>query len=80
MKVFIFYSAHLEIEKDIQEREKLIEQIQAVDKRLNVRNGLLIGMLKGIIETGKGQNASVQTNLLITGGTEVKYQGIREKN
>ena len=76
MKVFIFYSAHLEIEKDIQEREKLIEQIQAVDKRLNVRNGLLIGMLKGIIETGKGQNASVQTNLLITGGTEVKYQGI----
>lgn len=76
MRVFIFYSAHLEIEKDIQERDKLLEQLQTVDKRLNVRNGLLIGMLKGIIETGKGQNASVQTNLLISGGTEVKYQGI----
>lgn len=76
MKVFIFYSAHLEIEKDIQEREKLIEQIQAVDKRLNVRNGLLIGMLKGIIENQQSQNTSVQRNLLLSGGTEVKYQGI----
>lgn len=76
MRVFIFYHAHLEIEKDFQEREKLFEQIKVVDKRLQIRNGLLIGMLKGIIETKKGQNRSVQENLLITGGTELKYQGI----
>lgn len=68
----------MEIEKDIREREKLLEQLQVVDKRLNIRNGLLIGMLKGILENQKapGASQSVQVNLLISGGTDVKFQGV----
>ena len=77
MRVFIFYSAHLEIENDIKERQKLLEQLQNIDKRIEFRNGFLVGLLKGIIENKKGNFSSdVQQNMLIAGGEELKYQGI----
>lgn len=74
LNLFI-YTAHLEIQKEIEERKVLIEQLNSIDARLEARNLYLLGMYRGFISLGK-QNTSDRLKNLIIGGEQMKYQGI----
>lgn len=76
MRIFIFYSGFQEIEKDFEERNKLLEQLKNIDQRIEVRNGLMMGMLKGILETNSYKKDASSEIKLLTGGETMKFQGV----
>lgn len=75
MNLFI-YTAHLEIQKEIEERKVLIEQLNSIDARLEARNLYLLGMYRGFISLGKQNTSDRLKNLIIGGEQQMKYQGI----
>lgn len=61
----------------INQIEIINEQIETINKRVEFRNGVQTGLLKTILENSyKEKNNSSQLKNLITGGEQMKYQGI----
>ena len=81
-----FYNANLENEKDFDDLEQLFQQKENIDnkiletiKRTQVRNTIILGLLKGILlEKENTPLIKAETkNLLIQGGEEMKYRGVK---
>ena len=81
-----FYNANQEIEKDFEELEVLNKQKDSIEQniknttqKIQVRNTIITGILKGILlEKENTPLLKAETkNLLIQGGEEMQYQGIR---
>jgi len=81
-----FYNASLENEKDfdnlenlLEEQKKLEEKISETIKKTQVRNIIILGILKGILlEKSNTPLLKAETkNLLIQGGDNMQYQGVK---
>ncbi len=80
-----FYNASQEIEKDFEELEilnkqrfSIEEKIKQTTQKIQVRNTIITGILKGILlEKENTPLLKAETkNLLYTGGADMKYRGI----
>ena len=81
-----FYNASLENEKDfdnlkklLEEQKNLEEKISETIKKTQVRNVIILGILKGILlEKSNTPLLKAETkNLLIQGGNNMQYQGVK---
>ena len=71
---FLFYNASTENEKDIEYREELFQKIAEVDERIKNRTIIFSNLLFGLLNSQNEKSTS--SDLLITGGDNMKYQGI----
>ena len=71
---FLFYNASTENERDIEYREELFQKIAEVDERIKNRIIIFSNLLFGLLNSQNEKSTS--SDLLITGGDNMKYQGI----